>query len=199
MENAILVIVTALISGLLATLVTIWWQGKNIKRNHKLQIFETMMAFRFMIHAEESVKAINSVDVVFYENTEVRKALASFMSEAAKNPDFNPQIGDKHLKLLEEMAKALKLKNIHWDDIKQSYYPNGLAQKNQDEEVLRRVQIQNAIETAQRNQEQQNTPSDNQFAEQLATQLLPDLIKNPDSLKMLIDFGRGQEKNDTTN
>ena len=193
MENAILVIVTALISGLLATLVTIWWQRKNNKYNHKLQIFETMMSHRYMIHAEESVKAINSVDVVFYEDDGVRKALAAFMNEASKKPDFNPQIGDKHLKLLEEMAKSLKLKNIHWDDIKQSYYPNGLAQKNQDEEVLRKVQLQNAIETAKRNQDQQNTPADNQFGEQLAMQLLPDLIKNPESLKMLMELGKKAE------
>ena len=42
-----------------------------------------MMSYRYMIHAEESVKAINSVDVVFYGNDNVRKALADFLNEAA--------------------------------------------------------------------------------------------------------------------
>lgn len=192
MKNIILVIVTALISGLLATVVTLWWQRKMEIRRRKMDVFETLMAHRYMIHTEESVKAINSVDVIFYDDSGVRRALADFMNEAAKKPDFNPQIGDKHLKLLEEMAKALKLKDIHWDDIKQSYYPEGLARKNQDEDVLRRIQIQNAIETSQRNAEQQNTPSNQQFSEQMVAQLLPDLIKNPESLKMLLELGKGQ-------
>lgn len=189
MDNVFLVITTALISGLLATVVTIWWQRKSTKYNRKLNIFETMMSYRYMIHAEESVKAINSIDVVFYEDDNVRNALASFMNEAGKKPEFNPNIEDKYLKLLEEMAKALKLKDIHWDDIKQTYYPNGLLQKNQDEEVLRKVQIQNAIETAQRNKEQENTPSNFQFEEQIALQLLPELIKNPETIKMFMELG----------
>lgn len=165
MGNIILVIITALISGLLATLITIYWQKRAEKRRQKMKVFETLMAHRYMIHAEESVKAINSIDVVFYDDKEVRKALTAFMNEAAKKIEFNPNIGDKHLKLLEEMAKALKLEDIHWDNIKQSYYPNGLAQKIQDEDVLRKIQIQNAIDTAKKNEESQNTPSDNQFGE----------------------------------
>ena len=188
MENIILVITTALISGLLATVVTILWQKKAAKYNRKLLVFETMMSYRYMIHAEESVKAINSVDVVFYGTENVRKALAEFLNEAAKKPEFNPNIGDKHLKLLEEMAKALKLTDIHWDSIKQSYYPNGLSQKVQDEEMLRKVQLQNAIETSQRNHVQENTPTGKQFGEQIAMQLLPELLKNPETLKMIMDY-----------
>ena len=194
MGNVGLAVTAALVSGLLATVVTIWWQKRSRKYTLKLKIFETMMSYRYMIHAEESVKAINSIDVVFYEDEKVRKALSAFLNETAKKPDFNPQIEDKHLKLLEEMAKALKLKSIHWDDIKQSYYPNELAQKNQDEEMLRKLQVQNAIETARRNNEQQNTPADRQFGEQLAMRLLPDLIKNPDALKMLIEIGAKEGK-----
>ena len=57
---------------------------------------------------------------------------------------------------------------------------------------MRRIQIQNAIETSQRNAEQQNTPSNQQFSEQMVAQLLPDLIKNPESLKMLLELGKGQ-------
>lgn len=92
------------------------------------------------------------------------------------------------------MSKSLGLKEIHWDDIKQSYYPSGLAQRMQDEDMLRKVQIQNALEAAKRNSEQQNTPASNQFNEQLALQLIPALIKNPDSLKMLMEFSKEQKK-----
>ena len=56
MENIALVIITALISGLLATLVTIWWQRRAGIFASKMRIFETLMSYRYMISSEESVK-----------------------------------------------------------------------------------------------------------------------------------------------
>ena len=64
MDNVFFVIVTALISGLFATLVTIWWQGRAAVRKSKMKIFETLMAYRYMIVAEPSVHTLNSIDVV---------------------------------------------------------------------------------------------------------------------------------------
>src|SRR5699024_12377158 len=48
-------IVTALISGLLATVLTIFWQKKETLYNRKMKIFETLMSYRYMIASEESV------------------------------------------------------------------------------------------------------------------------------------------------
>ena len=193
MENIALVVITALISGLLATIVTIWWQHRSELRRKKMDIFETLMSYRYMISNQESVNALNSIDIVFYKDEAVRKAYAAFLNETGKKPEFNPNTADKYLKLLEEMSKSLGLKDIHWDDIKQCYYPNGLAEKIQDEQMLRKVQIQNALDTARQNAEQQNTPTSNQFNEQLAMQLLPVLLKNPESLKMLMEFSKEQK------
>lgn len=192
MNSMVIIVLTALISGLLATIVTIWWQRRSELRRKKMGIFETLMAYRYMISHQESVNALNSIDVVFYKEKSVRKAYASFLNETGKKLEFNPNIADKHLKLLEEMSKSLGLKEIHWDDIKQCYYPAGLAQRIQDEEMLRKVQIQNALDAAKQNAEQQNTPASNQFNEQFALKLLPDLIKNPDILKMLLELSREQ-------
>ena len=193
MENIALVVITALISGLLATIVTIWWQHRSELRRKKMDIFETLMSYRYMISNQESVNALNSIDIVFYKDEAVRKAYAAFLNETGKKTEFNPNTADKYLKLLEEMSKSLGLKDIHWDDIKQCYYPNGLAEKIQDEQMLRKVQIQNAMDTARQNAEQQNTPASNQFNEQLALQLLPVLLKNPESLKMLMEFSKEQK------
>ncbi len=193
MENIALVVITALISGLLATIVTIWWQHRSELRRKKMDIFETLMSYRYMISNQESVNALNSIDIVFYKDEAVRKAYAAFLNETGKKPEFNPNTADKYLKLLEEMSKSLGLKDIHWDDIKQCYYPNGLAEKIQDEQMLRKVQIQNAMDAARQNAEQQNTPASNQFNEQLALQLLPVLLKNPESLKMLMEFSKEQK------
>ena len=189
MDNVFLVIVTALISGLFATLVTIWWQGKAAVRKSKMKIFETLMAYRYMIVAEPSVHALNSIDVVFYKDENVRRAYSDFLNEAAKRPEMNPNTADKHLKLLEEMAKALNLKNIHWDDIKQEYCPNGLFEKLREEELLRKMQIQTAANALEVQKEQQNTPAQEQVNQQMILQILPELIKNPDGLKTLMEFG----------
>lgn len=186
MGDIVLVVVTALISGLLATLVTIWWQKRSSEYQEKLGIFKTLMAYRMPICSEESVIALNSIDVVFYKNRAVRKAYSDFLDEAAKRPEFNPNIADKHLKLLEEISKCLGLKDIHWNDIKQVYYPKGYADKIDEEAMLRKAQLQNAIETANRNDNLENTPVDNQ---QLVAQLLPELIKHPESIPALIELG----------
>lgn len=188
MDNVFFLIVTALISGLFATLVTIWWQGRAAVRKSKMKIFETLMAYRYMIVAEPSVHALNSIDVVFYKDENVRRAYSDFLNEAAKRPEMNPNTADKHLKLLEEMAKALNLKNIHWDDIKQAYCPNGLFERLREEELLRKMQIQTAANAMEVQKEQQNTPAQEQVNQQILLQILPELIKNPDGLKTLMEF-----------
>lgn len=189
MGNVALVIITALISGLLATIITIWWQKRAQIFARKMRVFETLMAYRYMISSEESVKTLNSIDVIFYKDKAVRDAYKDFLNEASKKPELNPNIEDKHLKLLEMMSKSLKLEGIHWDDIKLTYYPNGLSEKLQEETVLRKMQIQNAAATIQHSESQVNTPSSNQFNQQLLAQILPELIRNPESLKSLIEIG----------
>lgn len=189
MYDLILVIVTALISGLLATIVTIWWQKREVIHNNKMKIFETLMSYRYMIFAEQSVHALNSVDVVFYKNKNVRRAYSDFLTESEKQLENNPNIADKHLKLLEEMAKTLKLKDLHWNDIKHSYYPQGLQEKIQEENTLRKIQIQNSINLTDNQKQQKNTPAQELFNQQLVLQLLPELLKNPDALTKMIELG----------
>lgn len=192
MNNVVLVVITALISGLFATIVTIWWQRRSEIRNKKMKVFETLMTYRYMISSQESVNALNSIDVVFYKDKNVRKAFSDFLNETDKKPEFNPNIPDKHLKLLEEMSKSLGLKDIHWDDIKQSYYPSGLSEKIMEESLLRKMQIQSVSTELTQEQAPQNTPSNNQFNEQMVAQLLPALLQNPESLKMLIELGKNK-------
>lgn len=189
MGEVALVIITALISGLLATIITIWWQHRAQLFARKMRVFETLMAYRYMITAEESVKALNSVDIIFYKDKAVRQAYRDFLSEADKKPELNPNIADKHLKLLEMMSKSLKLGEIYWDDIKHTYYPKGLSEKLQEETLLRKMQIQNAAVAIEHNEKQANTPSKDQFNQQMIAQILPELIKNPENLRAIMEIG----------
>lgn len=188
MGESTLVIVTALCSGLVATFVTILWQRKAQQLFEKRKIFTILMSKRYDIAAEESVEALNMIDVVFYSSKEVREAWNAF-NDATNLPDSNTKsqtISDKHLRLLEVIAKDIGYKDIHWDNIKQYYYPIGLSTKKQDETVLRRVQIDAALAQIKEGQEHKETAqTDTQTT--LNNQMLLKVLENPDSFIKLID------------
>lgn len=64
MHETAVVFLTALCSGLVATFVTILWQKKSQAKNEKIKIFTILMSKRYDITAEESVNALNMIDVV---------------------------------------------------------------------------------------------------------------------------------------
>ena len=180
MQEVVLVIASALISGLLATVITIYSQKKSRYYDRKMRVFETLMSYRYMIASEESVKALNSIDVIFYEDKAVRDAFKDFLNETDKKQELNPNIEDKHLKLLEVMSQALKLGDIHWDDIKHTYYPIGLMEKIEEETALRKAQLQSASVKLKDDTSQKNVPTNNQMYQELLLRIMPELLKDPD-------------------
>ena len=179
MNNILLVIITSLISGLLATLVTILWQKVSEEKHSKRDVFETLMSYRYDICDEKNVAALNKIDVIFKQNKNVLNAYKEFKSEAdnaALNLDKPNHIFDKHLKILEEMAKCLGFKNINWEIIKAYYLPQGLSNKLQEEAMLRKVQLQQAANINNTNQNVQVT-SYEQFGMQIAMKILESLMK----------------------
>lgn len=185
------IIVTALsvvFSGVVATVITILYQKFSGEQTAKRKVFETAVSYRFFISEEENVKSLNSIDVVFHKNQKVRQAWKSYMDEADK-PSSNPQqLNDRYIKLLEEMALACGYKDIRWDDLKRYYYPSGLLNRKNDDEVLKKLQIKAAEKTASDTVDQQNTPPNEQFANQMMLQLLPKLIENPNNFSKLIEL-----------
>lgn len=186
MDNTFLVIMTALISGLCATLVTLVWQHRTRIYTNKMNIFRTLMSYRYMISDERCVAALNSIDVVFYKDKQIREAYKGFWDETMKpqTPTQNGAILDKFLKLLEEMGKVLGLKDIHWDDIKRDYYPTGLSEKLDGERLLRQLQLQKAMEKNTGFNQQEITP-DVQIA---VLNMITELSKNPENLKIVLNF-----------
>lgn len=144
-ESIITIVVSAVLSGLLATVITLFWQSKAEKAKIKKEIFTTLMAYRYNIAAAESVKALNCVQVVFYDNNNVRDAWTKFKAMADKQPFVQRDLVDAHISLLEEIAKSLNYKNINWTEIKSSYYPEAIANQINEENALRRAQLQIAL------------------------------------------------------
>ena len=87
--------------------------------------------------------------------------------------------------MLEEIALACGYKDIRWNNLKRYYYPSGLSNRKNDDEVLK---IKTAEKTASDAVGQQNTPQNEQFANQMMLQLLPKLIENPDSFSKQIEL-----------
>jgi len=167
MDDIVAIVVSMLLSGLLATLVTIIYQKRAFDHAAKLKVFETTMSYRYRFFSEESVKALNSIDVIFHDNDSVRKAWRSFIDETEKTPSNGVSIDDKYIKVLEEMAKAVGYKNIKWDDLKKHYYPTGLSDQIRDDEMLKKVQIDSALKSLSETNEQKNVPQHNQLNENI--------------------------------
>ena len=145
MDNLWSIIISAVLSGILATSITLLWQSRSDKIRLKREIFTTLMAYRFNIANAESVKALNCIQVVFYNNSNVRNAWKKFKAMADKQPFVQQDIVDAHISLLEEIAKTLKYKNINWTEIKSSYYPEAIAEEINEGKALRKAQLQIAL------------------------------------------------------
>ena len=83
MDEVLLVVVSALVSGLIATIITLWWQKRTEAYNRKMKVFETLMIYRIpgVLHFKENVHTLNSIDVVFYDDENVRRAYKDFLNE----------------------------------------------------------------------------------------------------------------------
>lgn len=188
MNDAVLVIVTALCSGLIATVVTIIWQKNAEHKREKTKILTALMSKRYEISAEESVDALNMIDIVFYKSPKVRAAWKSFndATNAQDSESKNQTILDKHLKLLETIAEDIGYKNIHWDDIKQYYFPVGLSNRKADEEKLRRAQLGVALAQISKNEEQQKAAQTDSQPD-VTNQMFMRMLENPDGFVKLVE------------
>lgn len=141
MENVIGIIISSILSGILATIITLIWQDYSEKSRIKREIFTTLMAYRFNLADKESVKALNCIQVIFFNNNEVRNAWQKFKEAADAKPFDRQKLIDAHITLLEKIAKVLKYKNINWSEIKNSYYPEAMAQEINENTALRKAQL----------------------------------------------------------
>lgn len=184
MKESILIIITALISGLVATILTILYQRIAEAKKDKKEIFKTLMSHRYLISDKDNVEALNRVEVVFYKNKEVRKCWHKFLSaadDAAKNPKSENTILDKYLRLLEEIAKCTGCDGIDWENIKEYYYPQGLASKILEETTLRRAQIAQASAVARQDQGNRNQMT----AEEIGMQFMLKAMESPNGVESI--------------
>ena len=105
-------------------------QDRNQKRKDKLDIFRILMMNRGMGWTNETVKALNIIDIVFSDDDMVRKQWKEYYNKLGiESPDEmqRKQVQEAHDKLLEVMAHSLGYKNqISWETIQKPYiHPDG--------------------------------------------------------------------------
>lgn len=195
MENLGSILVSAILSGIFATIVTLWWQYKSRVKQEKTRIFTILMSKRYEITAEEGVEAMNMIDVVFYKSEKVRSVWKEFyeLINSPENAMKAQAIKDKHLRLLEVMAEDIGYKGIKWENIKQYYYPVGLANRLTDEAVLRRVQIDAGLAQIKREKEHAEV-TQIEPKEDLNNQMLLKVIENPEGFMKLIEAAEKAQK-----
>ena len=112
------IFVAALLSGLLATWVSIWQRNRQQVRDTKIQVFRELLGSRHVLlpipHEAAAVTAFNSalnqIAVVFHDCDSVLNALKSF-HEAMAEPSTSADLKLKRLlELFRALAKHLRVK-----------------------------------------------------------------------------------------
>src|SRR4051812_19132766 len=101
-------IAAIILSPLIAVLVTVWLQNRKERRGHQLWIFSKLMQTRHSPVTDQTVRALNMIDVVFANKRRIRQLWReyydSLCNEGLNNQQGWKQRQVKNLELITEMA-----------------------------------------------------------------------------------------------
>ncbi len=147
--NILIVLGASIISGLVGVVVTLIVQRRNSIRQQKVAVFQTLLANRHQLTADVNVQALNVIDIVFYRHERVRAGLTSFIEATNKKPVDGMLIVTKYLRLVEAVGEAVGMQKLDWDRINSCYYnPIVLAERTQENDLLRKAMLKNQLSLA---------------------------------------------------
>lgn len=166
---AIVDIVALIAVPIIAVVVGQVLQNRAAKRKDKMAIFQCLMTHRATGWAhQDTVNALNTIDIVFSDDETVRKCWADLLYKY--KPNYSTQeINTAQCKLLEAMAKALGYeKKITWETIQNPYLPEGLIQRMENAAKFEKGQL--AMAEFMTNMAGNPTPLGNAMLQQSAKQ-----------------------------
>lgn len=106
-------ILSAVFSGIMASIITLKWQSKNEKRKYKMEIFQMMIAHRNdltpgRLPSGKFEEAVNQIFIAYNDCDKVIKAFEEFRSVVLFKDNY--QVISKLVTLLKEMANELHIK-----------------------------------------------------------------------------------------
>ncbi len=130
----VLTIIAIALSPMIAVLVTVYLQRRKEKRDHKLNVLATLIGSRHAPTGDETIRALNLIDVVFYDAPRVRALWHEYFgmlnNAGLQNPLGIGQRQKKNLEMITEMAKALGYgEAITHLDVDRVYYPVALEER----------------------------------------------------------------------
>lgn len=153
----ILNIIALILVPIFAVVIAQKLQEKAQKRNDKMQIFKILMTSRICGWTNESVHALNLIDIVFADDKDVRKQWKVYFDKmCVENPTEIDllKIKKEKEKLLETMAVSLGYKDIiTWESIQNPYIPKGMTdlieqqQAYQNNQSIIMEQMKNMMQT----------------------------------------------------
>ncbi len=153
-------IVAILLSPVIAVLVTVFLQARKDSKQRRLWIFNSLIATRHSPMTDENVRALNMIDVVFYNSSRVRKLWHEYYdmlsNEGLNNPTGWAQRQAKNLEMITEMADVVGYgRAITALDVNRVYYPTALGVQSQtaheiSAELLRVLKASDGVRFVQR-------------------------------------------------
>jgi hypothetical protein len=130
----VLTIVAIALSPLIAVLVTVWLARSKETRDHKLNLLGTLIGSRHAPTGDDTIRALNLIDVVFYNAPRVRALWHEYFgmlnNAGLNNPLGIAQRQKKNLEMITEMAKVLGYGDaITHLDVDRVYYPIALEER----------------------------------------------------------------------
>lgn len=127
-------VLAIILSPIIALAISSKLQDRKENRQHKMNIFTTLVGEKHVPISEEKVRALNMIDIVFSDKPSVtklwREYFAMLTNDGLNNFNGNKLKEEKYQELIYEMAKILGYeKNVNLLDISRIYYPQGLFQK----------------------------------------------------------------------
>ena len=117
-------LVGAIISGVLATVITLVINAKAEKKRRKQQLVDDIFGYKYQmtgstsnpldINCQGLTRALNRVTIVFHDDSDVLQALDNLW--AAVNGDNTKITDDVLITLLKTMCKSADIKCNDWND-----------------------------------------------------------------------------------
>lgn len=121
-------------------------ERQNERQRQKLKVFASLMQERARVYSDDSIRALNLIDVVFNECRDVREAWSELFLAFQMNPLVEHVIDERLRKMLAAIAKDIGLSDeLRNDDLGRVYYPNAKAQ----EELIKDLQRQQLLTSLQ--------------------------------------------------
>lgn len=124
LESAIISLIGAVISGVLATIITLYINHKNEIMREKKNVVAEIFGYRFLLNrqggAEKFYAVLNRVPIVFNDDDDVIRAYEELHSNSLIN-DLNERskkMNDSLVSLLKALCKATGIKCDNWNDSK---------------------------------------------------------------------------------